>query len=79
MNRPKRRLCRLYHEFVADQGSRFTPPDLAIAFNSRCGQDYEYITAWRYTIELLVSKRIPSVFTVSRPRSLRRLEHTLMS
>ncbi|EKM51464.1 uncharacterized protein PHACADRAFT_166026 [Phanerochaete carnosa HHB-10118-sp] len=51
----------LYHDFVASQGSAYTTPNLAIAFNSGCGS--EETESWLPTIKSLVEKKVPSVFT----------------
>lgn len=46
------------------QGSTYTPPDLAVAFNT--GASQEYSDSWRETMEVLVDREVPSVFTVRR-------------
>ncbi|KAJ7064326.1 hypothetical protein C8F01DRAFT_1130998 [Mycena amicta] len=50
-----------YHDYVSAQGSKFEKPDLAIAFNS--GASSEGGSKWLPTMELLVEKKIKSVFT----------------
>ena len=47
-----------YHSVFGDAST--TVPTLAIAFNSGC---HEEPRSWQPTIELLLARRIPSVFT----------------
>lgn len=54
-----------YHEYVEAQGSKFAPPDLAIAFNSGCGSVETQL--WEPTLSLLAARKIPSLFTVRVP------------
>ncbi|KAJ7915690.1 hypothetical protein B0H13DRAFT_1711292 [Mycena leptocephala] len=49
-----------YHSFVERQGRSFDTPDLCIAFNSAAAQDCK---SWRPTLEVLLQRKIPSIFT----------------
>ncbi|KAF9259006.1 hypothetical protein L218DRAFT_963991 [Marasmius fiardii PR-910] len=49
-----------YHEYVKRQGTRYLKPDIAVAFNSGSSENP---ASWKETMELLVKKKIPSVFT----------------
>ena len=53
---------RTYHDYAKSLGTKFTKPDLAIAFNSGCSQ--EAVSSWKETIIFLSQNNIPSVFTV---------------
>ncbi|KAF8060173.1 hypothetical protein FPV67DRAFT_333871 [Lyophyllum atratum] len=50
-----------YHDLAKSLGSRFTKPDLAVAFNS--GSAEMDVPSWKETISFLVKNHIPSVFT----------------
>ncbi|CAK5262388.1 unnamed protein product [Mycena citricolor] len=52
-----------YHSYVRKQGTKYTRPDLAIAFNS--GASQESLHTWPETFKVLINKKVPSVFTVS--------------
>ena len=54
---------RTYHDYAKSMGTRFTKPDLAVAFNSGCSES-QAVSSWKKTIEFLVQNKIPSVFTV---------------
>ena len=56
-------LQRTYHDYIIDQGSKYTKPDLAVAFDSGCSQ--EDIESWKKSYKALHQRNIPSVFTVS--------------
>ncbi|KAG7086033.1 hypothetical protein E1B28_003554 [Marasmius oreades] len=49
-----------YHEYVKKQGARYTKPDVAVAFNSGAS---DYAGSWKETMKLLVTKKVPTVFT----------------
>ncbi|KAI3609917.1 zinc finger mynd domain-containing protein 17 [Moniliophthora roreri] len=49
-----------YHEYVKKQGSKYNRPDIAIAFNSGI---HESASSWQETVELLVQKSVPFIFT----------------
>ncbi|KAJ7610448.1 hypothetical protein FB45DRAFT_333628 [Roridomyces roridus] len=51
-----------YHEYVAQVGSDYAPPDLVVAFDSGASQP-QYRAAWKQTIQLLVERGVPLVFT----------------
>ncbi|KAJ7829224.1 hypothetical protein B0H13DRAFT_2436056, partial [Mycena leptocephala] len=48
-----------YHDFVQKKGPDFEKPDLCVAFNSGVAQ----VPMWTETVQLLVAKKIPSLFT----------------
>ncbi|KAJ7101498.1 hypothetical protein B0H15DRAFT_413126 [Mycena belliarum] len=50
-----------YHGYVHNQGPKFAPPDLCIAFNPGAAQ--ESAGTWPATRAVLVARKIPSVFT----------------
>jgi len=50
-----------YHDLVRKLGDKLVLPDLAVAFNS--GSSQESVASWRETINLLVKREIPTVFT----------------
>ncbi|KAJ7349971.1 hypothetical protein DFH08DRAFT_807295 [Mycena albidolilacea] len=50
-----------YHGFVQKKGSDFEKPDLCIAFNS--GASQASMHTWPATFQLLVERKIPSLFT----------------
>ncbi|KAJ6597471.1 hypothetical protein DFH09DRAFT_903985 [Mycena vulgaris] len=50
-----------YHELVQKKGSEFETPDLCIAFNS--GALQVSMHTWPATFQVLVERRIPSLFT----------------
>ncbi|KAJ7488976.1 hypothetical protein FB451DRAFT_1080414 [Mycena latifolia] len=50
-----------YHELVQNKGSEFEAPDLCIAFNS--GASQASMHTWPATFQVLVERRIPSLFT----------------
>ncbi|KAJ7464249.1 hypothetical protein B0H11DRAFT_1870609 [Mycena galericulata] len=50
-----------YHELVQKKGSEFEKPDLCIAFNS--GASQVSMHTWPATFQVLVERRIPSLFT----------------
>ncbi|KAJ7183475.1 hypothetical protein C8R46DRAFT_1308118 [Mycena filopes] len=50
-----------YHGYVKKQGTKFQPPDLAIAFNSGASQESRH--TWPPTFKILLERKIPSVFT----------------
>ncbi|KAF5317632.1 hypothetical protein D9758_018964 [Tetrapyrgos nigripes] len=50
-----------YHDYVRNQGSKFTKPDLAIAFNS--ASTVMDVSSWSTTKALLIEEKISSVFT----------------
>ncbi|KAF8881411.1 hypothetical protein CPB84DRAFT_1735217 [Gymnopilus junonius] len=52
---------KTYHEYIADQGSGFVKPDLAIAFNSVCCKGD--IASWTRTYHAMFRQHIPSLFT----------------
>ncbi|PPQ95961.1 hypothetical protein CVT26_016127 [Gymnopilus dilepis] len=53
--------AKTYHDYIIDQGSKFTKPDLAVAFDSGCSQ--EDIESWKKSYKALHQRNIPSVFT----------------
>ena len=53
---------RTYHDYAKSMGTKYTKPDLAIAFNSGCSQA---VSSWKETIVFLKQNNIPSIFTVS--------------
>ena len=55
-------LLRTYHDYVRSRGSEYTPPDLAVAFNPEIGN--LETESWFPTVQLLIAKKIPSMFTV---------------
>uniref|UniRef100_A0A8H7XLM9 Mitochondrial splicing suppressor 51-like C-terminal domain-containing protein n=1 Tax=Psilocybe cubensis TaxID=181762 RepID=A0A8H7XLM9_PSICU len=50
-----------YHQYVSESGTNFVNPDLAVAFNSGCSQ--EYTDLWKESLVVLIKHRIPAVFT----------------
>ncbi|KAJ7615532.1 hypothetical protein FB45DRAFT_841983 [Roridomyces roridus] len=55
-----------YHDYVTQLGSDYAPPDLVIAIDSGASQPM-YRAAWKKTIQLLVEREVPSVFTAFFP------------
>ena len=53
---------RTYHDYIADQGTAYKKPELAIAFNS--GMSQEETASWKETVDALVKNGVPTVFTV---------------
>jgi hypothetical protein len=60
-----------YHNFVKKKGSDFERPDLCIAFNSLAHP-------WPDTFQLLVDRRIPTLFTVRWSTTREALHGSLM-
>lgn len=58
---------RTYHDFISTQGPKYVIPDLAVAFNTGASQDD--VDSWRETMNVLVDRKVPSVFTVRLPSS----------
>lgn len=58
---------RTYHDFISAQGPKYVVPDLAVAFNTGASQDD--VDSWRETMDVLVDREVPSVFTVRLPSS----------
>ncbi|KAJ7190580.1 hypothetical protein GGX14DRAFT_507204 [Mycena pura] len=50
-----------YHGYVDSQGTKFAPPDLAIAFNSGASQESTH--TWPPTFKVLVARKIRALFT----------------
>ncbi|KAJ6568521.1 hypothetical protein B0H19DRAFT_1023955 [Mycena capillaripes] len=50
-----------YHELVQNKGGEFETPDLCIAFNS--GASQASMHTWPATFQVLVERKIPSLFT----------------
>ncbi|KAJ7628765.1 hypothetical protein FB45DRAFT_834749 [Roridomyces roridus] len=55
-------VVQTYHQFVERKGSRFEPPDLCVAFNSAVPVSPQW-THREKTYQLLVDRKIPSLFT----------------
>ncbi|KAF5329761.1 hypothetical protein D9619_009283 [Psilocybe cf. subviscida] len=53
--------AKTYDVFVRTEGTGFTNPDLAVAFNSGCSEEVPW--QWKETLKLLVDRHIPTVFT----------------
>lgn len=68
------RLVRTFESFVHNEAELFVKPDLFIATSSTLTAQHNP-AQWRRTIALLVARRIPSVFTVSRPSVLSEPKH----
>ncbi|KDR78139.1 hypothetical protein GALMADRAFT_94674 [Galerina marginata CBS 339.88] len=52
---------KTYHDYITSQGTKYTKPDLAIAFNSGCSQ--EEVQSWQRTLLALAQQGVPAVFT----------------
>ncbi|KAK7026781.1 hypothetical protein VNI00_015439 [Paramarasmius palmivorus] len=49
-----------YHDYVKKQGTRYTKPDIAVAFNSGC---HESPSSWTETFKVLVQQGVTCLFT----------------